>query len=219
MKARRGITLGLELSSRQGSAALLRDGELLAEQTWIGESIRHGALFQALESLLNKTGVSYGDISLYAVGRGPGSFSGMRMALAAAQALAMPDKTDVCAVSSGAALAAAAAGEGAEKICVAGDARRGQYWCGFFETAENGAVRLCNDWKLVPYEQLVIPAGTLLVSPDADRLAGRFPDIGAPRFPLAGDVAKLALLQEDPEPLEPLYMHPPVFVAPKPVEP
>ncbi len=42
-----------------------------------------------------------------------------------------------------------------------------------------------------------------------------FPDIGKARFPLASDVAKLAVQQIEPEPLEPLYMHPPVFIEPK----
>jgi len=122
------ITLGIELSSRQGSLALLKDGVLLAEKTWIGENVRHGVLFQTLETLLKETDISYSDISLYAVGRGPGSFSGMRMAFTVAQALALPDKTEVRAVSSGAALALAAARDGAKEIAVVGDARRGQVW-------------------------------------------------------------------------------------------
>ncbi|MEI8206857.1 MAG: tRNA (adenosine(37)-N6)-threonylcarbamoyltransferase complex dimerization subunit type 1 TsaB, partial [Kiritimatiellales bacterium] len=132
MKDENGVVLGIELSSRQGSVALLRDGALLAEKTWLGERVRHNILFQTLETLLNETGVSYSDISLYAVGRGPGSFSGMRMAFAVAQALALPNKTEVRAVSSGAALALAASREGAKQIAVVGDARRGQLWYGLF---------------------------------------------------------------------------------------
>jgi tRNA threonylcarbamoyl adenosine modification protein YeaZ len=223
------ITLGIELSSRQGSAALLKGGELLAEKTWFGEKVRHGVLFQALEALLQETQLSYDDISLYAVGRGPGSFSGMRMAFATAQALALPDKTEVRAVSSGAALALAAAREtGAERIAVVGDARRGQVWFGLFSVAAPdgrgpgssppATVEQIEEWKLIPYEELVVPAGTLVVSPDAERLSRYIPDIGKARFPQASDVAVLALKQTDPEPLEPLYMHPPVFVQPKYLE-
>jgi tRNA threonylcarbamoyl adenosine modification protein YeaZ len=204
--------LGIELSSRQGSVALLKDGALLAEKTWIGEQVRHNILFQTLETLLQETHTSYGDISLYAVGRGPGSFSGMRMAFAVARALALPNKTEVRAVSSGAALALAVAHEtGAKQIAVAGDARRGQVWCGLFKA---GPV-LVEDWKLVPYAEIVVPEGTLVVSPDAERLTRYFPNIGSPRFPLARHVAELASLQSEPETLEPLYMHPPVFVEPK----
>jgi len=99
------ITLGIECSSRQGSVALLKDGELLAEKSWIAERVRHNTIFQTLENLMEEVDISYSDISLYAVGRGPGSFSGMRMSFAIAQALALPTKTEVRAVSSGAALA------------------------------------------------------------------------------------------------------------------
>jgi tRNA threonylcarbamoyl adenosine modification protein YeaZ len=223
------IVLGIELSSRQGSLALLKDGVVLAEKTWIGENVRHNVLFKTLETLLQETQLSYSDISLYAVGRGPGSFSGMRMSFAVAQALALPNKTEVRSVSSGAALALAATREGAKEICVVGDARRGQFWYGLFNVdavpsprsageGEN-AVRTprlrFGEWKLVPYEDLVISEDILVVSPEAERLTQYFPNIGAPRFPLASDVAKLALGQTKPEPLEPLYMHPPVFIEPK----
>jgi tRNA threonylcarbamoyl adenosine modification protein YeaZ len=216
------IILGIECSSRQGSVALLKDGTLLAEKTWIGENVRHGVLFQILETLLKEAGVSYNDIPLYAVGRGPGSFSGMRMAFTVAQALALPNKTEVRAVSSGAALALAAAREGAKQICVAGDARRGQFWVGLFSVGQaslpvqdrlEACPTLIHDWKLIPYEELVVPEGTLIVSPEAERLEQFFPNIGNPRFPLASDVARLALTES--EPLEPLYMHPPVFIEPK----
>jgi tRNA threonylcarbamoyladenosine biosynthesis protein TsaB len=217
MKDESGIVLGMELSSRQGSLALLKDGTVLAEKTWIGENVRHNVLFKTLEALLQETQLSYSDISLYAVGRGPGSFSGMRMSFAVAQALALPNKTEVRSVSSGAALALAAAREGAKEICVVGDARRGQFWYGLFKAgqASSLSVALAQDWTLVPYQELVIPEGTRIVSPEAERLVQYFPSVGAPRFPLASDVAKLALSQIEAEPLEPLYMHPPVFIEPK----
>ena len=208
------IVLGIELSSRQGSLALVKDGVLLAEKKWIGERVRHNVLFQTMETILKETGLSYRDITLYAVGRGPGSFSGMRMAFAVAQALALPGRIEVRAVSSGAALALAAAREtGAKQIAVVGDARRGQVWYGTFQTLDGQMVKLSNDWVLVSYDEIKVPEGTLVISPEAERLTHYFPDIGTPRFPLASDVAKLALAGS--EPLEPLYMHPPVFIEPK----
>jgi tRNA threonylcarbamoyladenosine biosynthesis protein TsaB len=209
------ITLGIELSSRQGSVALLKDGALLAEKTWIADRVRHNGIFQTLDTLLEEAHISYYDISLYAVGRGPGSFSGMRMSFAIAQALALPNQAEVRAVSSGAALAQAAARDGAKEIAVVGDARRGQVWIGFFQTLENGVVECSNDWKLVPYEEVSVSERTLIVSPEAERLIQYFPTIGNPRFPLASDVALLAERLPDSEPLEPLYMHPPVFIEPK----
>jgi tRNA threonylcarbamoyladenosine biosynthesis protein TsaB len=210
------IVLGIELSSRQGSVALLEGSTVLAEKTWIGERVRHNTLFQTLETVLSEAEVSYSDISLYAVGRGPGSFSGMRMSFAVAQALALPGKTEVRAVSSGAALALAAAREtGVKQIAVVGDARCGQVWYGLFQCLENRTVVLSNDWTLVPYGEVSVPEGALVIGPEAERLTPYFPNIGKPVFPHAKDVAALALNQGVQEPLEPLYMHPPVFIEPK----
>ncbi len=210
--------------------ALLKDGDLLAEKSWIAERVRHNTIFQTLENLMAEVYMSYNDISLYAVGRGPGSFSGMRMSFAIAQALALPTKTEVRAVSSGAALALQVAQAGTpavREIAVVGDARRGQVWMGLFhvdaassprsDTDRKNAVgtphlQCSKDWKLIPYEEVDVPDGTVVVSPEAERLTEIFPSIGNARFPHAKEVAELALMQTTPEPLEPLYMHPPVFI-------
>jgi len=209
------ITLGIECSSRQGSVALLKDGELLAEKSWVAERVRHNTIFQTLENLMEETGVSYSDISLFAVGRGPGSFSGMRMSFAIAQALALPSKAEVRAVSSGAALALAVARDGAKEIAVVGDARRGQIWIGQFRSSDRGRVEEIKEWALVSYDDVFVPERSVVVSPEAERLIEIFPTIGTPLFPSAKEVAELALMQTESEPLEPLYMHPPVFIEPK----
>lgn len=237
------ITLGIECSSRQGSLALLKDGKVIGEKSWIAERVRHNTVFQALENLMEEVDMPYNDISLYAVGRGPGSFSGMRMSFAIAQALALPDKKEVRAVSSGAALVLSVAqtflsaqrqneqtGVSApRKIAVVGDARRGQVWVGVFKVGQASCLSnepewrgidrleacpaLVEGWKLVPYDEVSVPDGTVVVSPEAERLTEIFPTIGNACFPHAKEVALLA--QFGSEELEPLYMHPPVFIEPK----
>lgn len=99
------LLLAIECSTRQGSVALLENHRLLAEESWGGPVVRHGVLFDHLTRLMESTGKGLKEIERIAVGRGPGSFSGIRMSLAAAQALALPGETPVQAVSSGAALA------------------------------------------------------------------------------------------------------------------
>lgn len=205
------ITLGIDCSSRQGSLALLKDGALVGETSWIADRVRHNTIFQALDALVGPVG--YASIDRFAVGRGPGSFSGMRMSLAIAQALALSGGKEVRAISSGAALARAVAREGAERIAVVGDARRGQVWIGQFEARSAAELELVDDWALRPYDAVNVADGAVVVSPEAERLARLFPSIGAARFPHAREVAELAERQS--EPLEPLYMHPPVFVEPK----
>lgn len=216
MKNEHSITLGIECSTRQGSIALLKDGELLAEKSWIADRVRHNVIFQALETLIEEAGISYRDISLFAVGRGPGSFSGMRMSFAIAQALALPEKAEVRAVSSGEALAYAFARTVSEsQIAVLGDARRGQVWCGLFQVSDAGRPVTVEEWKLIPYDEVEVPEGTAIVSSEAERLVTYFPAMGESQFPHAREVALLALNQCEPVELEPLYMHPPVFIEPK----
>lgn len=69
-----------------------------------------------------------------------------------------------------------------------------------------------------------VPEGALVVSPDHDRLLELLADFrtlenAAPVFPTAGTLGKLVFRRLEngleSEPFEPLYMHPPVFIAPR----
>ncbi|MBI3986261.1 MAG: tRNA (adenosine(37)-N6)-threonylcarbamoyltransferase complex dimerization subunit type 1 TsaB, partial [Lentisphaerae bacterium] len=80
------IILALECSTRLAGAAVLRDREVLASATWTDAPTERQQLFQAIPRLLAEASVTFPQIDVYAVGLGPGAFSGLRMALAAAQA-------------------------------------------------------------------------------------------------------------------------------------
>ena len=217
------IVLAIEMSSAENDVALLRDGKILARRMWHARAFHHTRLFDLLREVLAETGVQPEQIDLFAVGRGPGSFSGMRIALTAAQAFAMPSGKPVVAVSSGAALArVVAAAGGTEKIAVIGDARRDTIWLGVFD-GKTGAPALPAPWITLSLTQLadVLPAGAKIVSPDWARLAPHWP-VNLPQpielFPTAAAVAQLALEQHAssaaPEPLLPIYLHPAVATPP-----
>ena len=218
------IVLSIEMSSAENDVALLRDGQLVARRTWTALMFHHTRLFDLLREVLAEAGVKPEQIDLFAVGRGPGSFSGTRVALTAAQACAMPGGKPVIAVSSGTALArTVAAAGGAEPIAIIGDARRDTIWLGVFE-AMTGAPALPAPWITLPLAQLagVLPAGAKIVSPDWTRLAPHWPaDLPQPigQYPTAAAVAQLALEQHasgaTPEPLLPIYLHPAVATPPK----
>jgi tRNA threonylcarbamoyl adenosine modification protein YeaZ len=219
------IVLAIEMSSAENDLALLRAGRVVARRTWSAREFHHTRLFAVLPELLREAGVSAAEIELFAVGRGPGSFSGTRVALTAAQTLAMPGGQPVIAVSSGAALArAVAAAGGAEKIAVIGDARRDTIWLGVFD-GETGAPLTPPPWTLLPLTQLAtaLPAGTKIVSPDWRRLAPHWPaHLAAPTtdsFPSAEFVARLALERVTrgvaSDPLVPIYLHPAVATPPQ----
>lgn len=204
----------IELSSRIGSIAIVEDGQVVAEKRWEENFKNRQQLFDAMAAL----GQDWDAVDVFAVGRGPGAFSGMRIAFSVANALAAPAGKPVYALNSGTALAAQC---GAARTVVVGDARRSKVWAGRFEETElDGAFELLglDDFRFGGF----VPEGALVASPDQDRLAellGEFTSVGEPVFPTAGKLGERVCARLgagiESEPLEPLYMHPPVFVAPR----
>jgi len=82
------LTLAIDTATKVCSVALCRDGELLAEYNiHMGMTHSEGLLPQ-LEQLLKRTNTKKQDIDLIAVSMGPGSFTGLRIGLATAEAMA-----------------------------------------------------------------------------------------------------------------------------------
>ena len=80
--------LALDTSTAWASVALFDGRAVLAEETWHAQR-RHGdALFPAIERILASAHTSLADVDRIAVATGPGSFTGLRVAIAAAQGLA-----------------------------------------------------------------------------------------------------------------------------------
>jgi len=74
-------TLGIETTSAQGSVALLRGDGV---ERWAAlEPPYSSGLFAAVEAVLKEAGIGLGDIELFAVADGPGSFTGVRIGLTA----------------------------------------------------------------------------------------------------------------------------------------
>ena len=205
----------VELSSRFGSAAIVEDGVLVAERSWEENFKNRQQLFDAMAEL----SVDWESVDLFSVGRGPGAFSGMRIGFSVVNSLALArGGKPVYALNSGAALSLR---YGAPQTVVVGDARRKQVWVGTFHGAE-----LEREFELLDVDALAdyIPEGALVVSPDHDRLESllegfKLVDDPYSVYPTAGELALLVnqRVVDDlaSEPLEPLYMHPPVFIAPR----
>ncbi len=91
--------LGIETSTLTGSVALVEDGRLLGETT-LSVSVQHSErLMPAIEQLLKDAAVAPPQIDLFAVAEGPGSFTGLRIGIAAAQGLAMAHAKPLAGVS------------------------------------------------------------------------------------------------------------------------
>ncbi|MCF7847390.1 MAG: tRNA (adenosine(37)-N6)-threonylcarbamoyltransferase complex dimerization subunit type 1 TsaB [Kiritimatiellales bacterium] len=208
----------IELSSKHGSIALVEDGEVCTEESWIENFKNRQQLFDSMAGLK----VDWDTVDVFAAGRGPGAFSGMRIAFSVARSLAQPGGKPFYALNSAQALAAQVAQEtGADRVAVVGDARRRQVWAGLFCAGE-----LEKDFELMELDRLkdFIPDGTLVVSPDHDRLEellSTFQTLekAVSVFPTAGKLGQLVFQRLEngvgSEPDEPLYMHPPVFIEPR----
>jgi tRNA threonylcarbamoyl adenosine modification protein YeaZ len=106
------------------SVALLNDGALLGAMALEGKGSRNEKLLPAIDWLLTESGIDRRSIDLFAVTRGPGSFTGVRIGLATMQGLALALGRPVCAMSTHEAIAFGEAGH----VWVTDDAGRGELY-------------------------------------------------------------------------------------------
>src|ERR1700730_4200508 len=97
------LTLAFDTATDVATAALLDDDEVLGERT-----TRAVRLLEDVDALLRQAGGYARDLDRLAVGIGPGSFTGVRIGLAAARGLALALDVPAAGVSTLAALAAGA---------------------------------------------------------------------------------------------------------------
>ena len=95
----RMLILAIDTSTPAGSVGILRDDRVIGVvSTWVAETYS-SRIFRHLEFLLSELSIKTAEIDLFAVAAGPGSFSGLRVGLAAAKAWAEVHKKPIAAVS------------------------------------------------------------------------------------------------------------------------
>ena len=93
------LILAFETSAKAGSVALLRDGVLLSE-SYVNTGLTHSqTLLSMAEDLLKSSGVTVEAVQAVAVAAGPGSFTGVRIGVAAAKGFAWAREIPCCGVS------------------------------------------------------------------------------------------------------------------------
>lgn len=113
----------------------------------------HSALLpKALVQLLQAEGRTIPDVEAYAIGLGPGSFTGLRIGLATWKGLAYANRRPIAGASSLAAMALAAARDAEEGALLVPllDAKKGEVYAGFYRVREEGIVELADDAALPP---------------------------------------------------------------------
>lgn len=117
------LVLGVDTSLPLLSAALIRDDAVLAAIALEGKGSRNEKLLPAIDWLLTECNVDRHAIDLYAVTRGPGSFTGVRIGIATVQGIALALGKPVCAMSTHEAIA-----YGLPPVAIVDDAGRGEYY-------------------------------------------------------------------------------------------
>ncbi|MBI4617968.1 MAG: tRNA (adenosine(37)-N6)-threonylcarbamoyltransferase complex dimerization subunit type 1 TsaB [Planctomycetes bacterium] len=211
--------LAIESAGGAAGAALLSDGEVLAEE-WIEESLAEGRLLVPLiDRLVARAGSRPSDLDVVAVDLGPGSFTGIRIGVSIAKSLSFALRIPVIGLDRFD-LAAFQAGETLGDFAPVVDTRRGAVACAFFRRAAPGeaAVRLSADLSLSPEElarRIEESGGPLTLfgsGVEACREAlSRFTDLRFAPAELAlvrpGTVARLAALVHSGRDLSPLSGH------------
>jgi len=126
------------------SACALHDGEtMIAERFHAGGQTHSETFLPMIVEMMDSVGVKPLDLTGIAVTIGPGAFTGVRIGLATAQALAYPDLPCV-GVSTLEVMAQSAAGEDG-RVYVARDARRDEAYTACFIAKDGVIKRMCND--------------------------------------------------------------------------
>lgn len=158
------LALGLDTATGAASAALVRDGNVLGERLTTAATV-----LEAFEELLLDAGETPAAVARVVAGRGPGSYTSLRMGLVTARALAFSLGAELIGVCTLDALAAAS--PGALPIV---DARRREVFTLAGEPVcvrpdeLSVAGRLCVGDGAVRYRELLEAAGGV-VPPDGDR--------------------------------------------------
>jgi tRNA threonylcarbamoyladenosine biosynthesis protein TsaB len=125
------LTLALDTSSPAGSLAVLRDERVIgAVSTWTDE-IYSSRMFRHLDFLLEELSLGLRDFDLFAVAAGPGSFTGLRVGLAAAKGWSEVFRKPIAAISALEAIAAQSHSHASVVVPVL-DAHRGQVYFGVY---------------------------------------------------------------------------------------
>jgi len=187
--------LALDTSTDACTVAVWVDGAVHEQFEIAQQSAR---ILPMVDAVLAEAGVTLTQLDALAFGRGPGSFTGLRIAAGVAQGLAFGADLPVVPVSS---LAALAQGQNVARVLAGFDARiRQVYWGAYVRNAE-GIVELQGEEGVYAPERIPLPAGADWLGagsgwdqyPDAllERLGTCVTEWRKQCFPRARDVAEL----------------------------
>lgn len=214
--------LAIETATEICSAALYVEGEVLERHILAPQ--QHAALILPMaESLLADAGLDLVQLDALAFGRGPGSFTGVRIAAGVIQGLAFGADLPVIPVSTLATIAQGVIRDrNVNRVLVALDARKQEVYWGAYVRNRNGLAALTGKECVVRPERIPLPDGggwtgaghgwNVCGEQVSARMSSGLDDILPDAEPHAGDVARLAVPEypagcaKAPEEAVPVYL-------------
>lgn len=207
------MLVAIDRSTATGSAALFSlDGSLLASVSDSGAG--HGDAYGLFDQVLRESCTASSAITRFAAGIGPGSFSGIRSAIAVLSGLTLPAGGTVEGVSSAAAANAVfrRLRPDLDTVVVVGDARRGHLWASIFDRDTQPSHSI-NDFTLIDRDDVAawVPSHATVITTDMSRIgdlliAACSKERVFPVTPTAEAVGVLALAGYSAVAL-PIYLH------------
>jgi tRNA threonylcarbamoyladenosine biosynthesis protein TsaB len=228
----------IDTSTALGSIALFEDGRLVAEDARRVSNAHGESLLPMVDGLFARVGWEPSHVGRWAVGIGPGSFTGVRIGVATVKGIVLATGAEIVGVTSLDTLAhgltgeapdvsANAPGKGAALVVSTIAAGKGEV---FVQARRAGAVvlppahvpfaRVAADiMALLQDDERVLVAGEAARDVDWSPLAGRYAlELAPPHdLPHARALAAIALTRaaDDPAALEPLYVRAPEITMPR----
>ncbi|MFZ0499975.1 MAG: tRNA (adenosine(37)-N6)-threonylcarbamoyltransferase complex dimerization subunit type 1 TsaB, partial [Steroidobacteraceae bacterium] len=151
--------LALDTATECCSAALLIDGRLLTRETEFARGHAERIL-PMIDELLGEGGIGLREVQAIAFGRGPGSFTGVRLAASIAQGLAFGSGLRVVAISDLSAIAQRVFDEDSSvtRALVCNDARMQEVYWGCFERGSDGLAVARSPERVSPPQSVELPS-------------------------------------------------------------
>ena len=195
--------LAVDTATEACSAALLHEG-VVHQRFDVVPRQHHSLIFEMCKAVLSEAKIDIAELDALVYGRGPGAFTGVRIAASLVQGLAYAHTLPVVAISDLQAVALQALEQSDEtQVLVAMDARMGEVYYGYFEKDGNMVKAITNEHIATP-EKLVVPdtfkgiaagnAMPLYRSVLEQTLGGRLIKCYAPELPQASTLLRLAML-------------------------
>ncbi len=146
------MILAVDTSGKTASAAVEKDGILLGYRMLYTARSHSQLLLPMVKALLAETGHTIEDVDTFAVAVGPGSYTGLRIGIAAMQAMAYAGKKQCVGVSTLEGLAWNLCGTNGI-LCACLTARQNLCYCAFFESDGKTVRRLSED-RVLPVEEI-----------------------------------------------------------------